>query len=316
MSFPRSRLAVLLGAFLSVASCVLPGVARAKGDANGSLGTGGVVRGDISREVGETDHITVDLAEGGVLVLRLGASFEPLVVVTGPDGTALDVGQPVRRRLRVGDRVVPASGRYEIAVSSRDGSQGTYALSVSERWARRVPVSGTGASVIDVGMPAGGKLGCVLRRAVGAAGAPEILQVEDPGGADLLAAAIEPRGAVAKLAPTPTASAGVYHVVVGVTGTGGPWNGQVLRVLPPAKRTHLTLTNGLDAISFADDGVRRIFQTRCASCHGWAASYAGVRGYVDQALGRMRSGSMPPSGPLASQDIALVAAWAKTGRKP
>jgi hypothetical protein len=307
---PNRWILVALLAF--AAPWLSPDAVHAKGDASGSLGSGGRVRGDISKNAGETDRVTVVLDEGAVLSLRFSANFEPRIVVTDPDGMPVEVGVPAHRRLRVHDRPLTASGTYEVSVSSVEGSQGTYLLAVSERWLRKVPVSGTGASVVDVAMPAGGTIGCMVR---GASGAPAILGLEDPSNANLLPATIEPNGAVTRLGATATPAAGVYHLLIGAAGDGA-WSGQVTRAVPRVRLGHLVLTNGLDAISFADDGVRSLFQNRCAPCHSWASSYAGVRSYVYSALGRMRSGSMPPTGRVGNADLALVQEWIKTGRQP
>lgn len=310
---PSSRLVPVACLVVALVTPYLsPQRSYAKGDASGSLGSGGRARGDISESAGETDHITVTLDEGGLLNLRFSSGFEPSVVVTGPDGTPVDVGAPAHRRLQVHDRPVTVAGTYEIAIASVDGSQGTYTLAVAERWPRKIPISGTGASVVDVAMPAGGRIGCVVR---GASAAPAILGLQDPSSANLLPAAVEPSGATTKLGPTATPAAGIYQLLIGGAGAG-PWSGQVTRLVPPTRPVRLALANGLDAVSFAGDGVRSLFQNRCAPCHGWATSYPGVRSYVYAALGKMKSGSMPPGGGIGSADLALVAQWIKTGRKP
>ena len=161
---------------------------------------------------------------------------------------------------------------------------------------------------VDFGMPAGGKVGATVASA-------EITQLADPNGLELLATPIVVRGRAAKLPPTSTAVAGTYHLTV--TGNaGGAWTGRITRRVPRLHGTSLRLANGLDAISYRGGGVNDVFQRNCASCHGWASSYSGVRQYAFDAIARMERHIMPPGGGLSAADIALVKAWISTGRQP
>ena len=284
-------------------------------DAAGSLGGGGTAHGDISKTAGETDRISLDLDEGATLQLTFHAAFVASLALTDPDGTPLDLAFPGGSRLRT-NLPVQKTGTYELAIASTDGSQGLYTVIAKQKWARALAIQGTGEQIVGVPMPANSRLGCVVGASQGASGLPQVAQLEDPDGASILAAAIEPRGRVARLAPTATAAAGVYHLTIAPTDGSSGWSGRVTRFVPRVAPTSLRITNGLDKISFRADGVGSFFAHRCASCHGWAASYGGVRRYARVALGRMAGGSMPPGGGLAPSDLGLVKGWISTGMKP
>jgi hypothetical protein len=301
---------------LGIAATLLSaGRARAKGDNAGSLGSGGRARGDISKDPGETDRITVDLAAGATLSVVFSASFHAEVSLAGQDGAPVDLGPRKGSAIRAKGIPVPTTGTYAFAVSSTDGSQGLYSLKVTQSWPRVIAVSGSGTSVVDVGMPAGGKIACVVRDTSGAAGEAQILSLRDPGGTNILPQAIGSRGAVARLAPTAAPGAGVYQLTLGTSGASA-WSARVTREAPPVPQARLVLTNGLNTISFAADGVGGVFLRHCSSCHSWASTYGGVRAYVFGALGRMQSGSMPPSGGVSANEVALVREWVHTGRQP
>ena len=284
---------------------------EAAGDASGSLGSGGRAKGDISRGANETDRTTVDLVEGARLTLRFSAGFQPTFVLTDPNDAPVDLGAQSGTRVQVTDLPVPATGTYTATISSADGSQGFYSLAVRQVWSRKLTVSGSGLQRLDVPMPPGGRLAAAVH---GAAGQPEISALEDPAGGALLTAPIVTSGHTAKLPATTTPVGGIYHLTVDTADHASPWTATLTRTTPASPATQLKLSNGLDVVSYSNDGVGALFARRCGRCHGWASSYAGVRSYVFRALGRIQSGSMPPDGPLARTDVALIRAWIATGR--
>jgi hypothetical protein len=292
---------------------VLAPVALAKGDNAGSLGAGGHARGDISHDTGETDRVTVSLDEGALLDVTFSASFAAAVAVTGPEGQPVELAGASGSKWRVVDRPVTASGAYVFAIASGDGSQGVYTLAVRQRWERAVAIAGTGAATVDVDMPAGGTLACVVRGAAGASGHPRIAGLEDPAGQEMLQAPVV-AGRVVKLPPQHATVAGVYHLKIDATDGTSAWTGRVLRVVPKPAPTALDLTNGLDVVSFSGDGVARVFSQRCGQCHGWALSYVGVREFIGRAMPRILGGSMPPGGRLPASEVALIRTWIKTGK--
>ena len=300
--------AVALG---TIAFCA--DVARAEGDATGSLAAGGTAHGDISSRAGEHDGITVDAGQGATLRVSLRASFAARLEVTDPDGAPAGVASGRRIDLAL---AVATAGTYTLAVQSADGSQGTYTLAAKPQWPRTIQIAGAGQHAIDVGLPAGAKLSCIVTGARGAAAPPRIVGLDGPDGAPLLAGVIEPRGSIARLGPTVAPTAGIYRLTIAPSDGASAWSGRVVRTLPRLRPVALRLTNGLTPISFRAGGVGAVFAQHCAGCHGWATSLDGVRAYASGALSRMASGSMPPSGGVSAREIALVRTWIATGMRP
>jgi mono/diheme cytochrome c family protein len=289
--------------------------ARASGDATGDLGHGGTVHGDISRTAGETDRITLDLQAGAALDLRLTATFQATLTLTDADAVPIDLGFTSGMRLHASIPITK-SGIHTLAIASADGSQGSYAIVAKTQWARTVPVSGSGEQVIDVPVPAGAKIGCTVGAARGAAGVPQIRSLADPNGTELLQGAITATGRIARLRPTTASTGGTYRLAVAPDDGTSAWTGHVTRIVPRIPPTRLKLANGLDDISFRDDGVQAIFSRHCAPCHGFATSYQSVRSEARVALGKMASGAMPPGGGISRAEVALVRAWISTGMNP
>jgi mono/diheme cytochrome c family protein len=289
------------------------GVALAAGDATGRVGPRGTVTGDISRTAGETDRITIDLASGATLLVSFRATFSATLALSDPDGVPVPIALTGGSRGRA-SVAIARGGTYEVAVASSDGTQGLYRLGLKQTWPRAVPVSGSGSATLDFGMPAGGKMSCVLSPAAGASGPPQITHLVDPGGLEMLPAPVV-GGRVIKLPPTTASVEGMYHLTIDADATGA-WTGRLLRRVPRVAPETLKLANGLDTVSFRSDGVGAVFSRRCASCHGWAASYGGVRQYARAAVGRMATGVMPPGGGVSSAEVALVKTWIATGMRP
>ena len=300
-------------AALAAASVLAPaGVARAVGSTGGSLGAGGVARGDVSMQSGETDVVTCDLAAGCVLDVTLRAGFTAAMTLTDPDGAPVDLGFDSGRSLKVRALPIGRAGTYEFAVSSADGSQGTYSLALKPKWVKKMPLAGAGQVTFDFAMPANGKVTALVKRVKGVPGQPQILGLVAPDGSNL-SGAIQPKRNSAKLPPTTTTSNGTYSLTVTATDGASAWTGYVARSVPRVPVTQLRLANGLDAVRFTD-GVDKIFAARCAGCHSWAASYQGVRSYATASYGRIASGNMPPDGRLANDQIRLIQSWIQTGR--
>ena len=64
--------------------------------------------------------------------------------------------------------------------------------------------------------------------------------------------------------------------------------------------------------------TNQVFEARCISCHGSAGgvnleSYESVKVHLPQILVELQEGSMPPSGALPADLVALVKAWSDHG---
>ena len=306
-AFPRLRVTAL------AATLLRGGIALAAGDATGRVGPRSTVTGDISRTAGETDRITVDLGIGAALVVNFHATFSATLTLSDPDGAPVPVVLSGGRRGRASVEIARA-GTYEIAIASADGTQGLSRLGLKQVWPRMVPISGSGSATIDFGMPAGGKMSCILSPGAGASGPPEITHLVDPGSLELLSSPVV-GGRVTKLLPTTASVEGMYHLTIDADGTGA-WTGRLMRRVPRVAPDTLKLANGLDTVSFRGDGVGAVFSRHCESCHGWASSYGGVRQYARAAVGRMATGVMPPGGGVLSAEVALVKTWIATGMRP
>ena len=298
-----------------VAATVLRGaIAFAGGDTSGHLGAGGTASGDISRTAGETDRVTIDVVEGATLSITFKPTFQAGVVLTDPDGTPVPLALAGTGRQR-GSIDVARGGTYTLAIASADGSQGLYKLVARQSLPPTIDIGGEGSATIAFGMPAGGRIGCVVAPAPGAAELPEIARLVDPNGRELVARPIVVRGRSAKLPPIAASAAGTYELTIADAETSA-WSGRITRRVRRARPVVLRLANGLDTVSFRGDGVGDVFRSHCASCHGWASSYAGVRRYAFDAISRMASGAMPPGGNVPGAGIGLVRAWISTGRQP
>ncbi len=73
--------------------------------------------------------------------------------------------------------------------------------------------------------------------------------------------------------------------------------------------TKLSLT---DRITYIQQ-VQPIMDQQCVSCHTEFSSFAGVRAQAKNIVASIEAGTMPPSGALADEKIALFLAWADAG---
>jgi hypothetical protein len=302
----RRTLPFLLATALSLAAPR----ALATGDRSGDLGAAGAATGDISREAGETDRVGITLVAGTPVNIAFKADFAPLLVLTDPEGAALDLGTEVAGgKLKLRGFRAAATGRFELAVSSADGTQGTWSLVVRPAWKRKEKVSGTGDGFAQVQMPAGGFLSAKFR----ARSTPSLVRMTDPDGREVLGP-IPGSGRVVRVPVFAAPLAGTYVLDIHVDDGVSRWSGKIVRRVPKTPAATLDLTNGLTPLRFEADGIELLFSSRCAGCHDFARSYGGVRTYAREAVARMRSGSMPKGGPrIPADQIRLVEMWIETG---
>jgi hypothetical protein len=235
------------------------------------------------------------------------------VSLLDPVGNPVDVGINGVRATRVPAWSVPATGHWQILVSAPAGSQGNYKLTVTSKWDRLVPLTGADTTTFDVAMPAGAYIRGVLRAAPDA-NFPEFLSFESPSGVEMLAAAVHgPRRAVAWRGVATTES-GIHKLTTTAGGDSRAYTGTLIRRVPRVRPTKIDVRNGIDPISYTDDGVGAYFRSRCAPCHSWAATYSGNAAYARKSLGMMSTGKMPRGGPRADlATLDLVAQWILTG---
>jgi hypothetical protein len=307
---------VVVGALL-VASLAAVSLRRADADPTpgmtGELGAGGNAVGDISKSGGETDVIGVDLVHGCKADVRWTAAFGAAVVVLDPDGTEVAIGLDDPRSSKVLGWVVPSTGHWQFLVHSSDGTQGRYHLTITPKWAASIRIAGVDATTIDVPMPTGGFLRGVLRAGRDAS-FPQILSFLSPGGVEQLTEAVQGTARTVKWKGVATTEAGLHHLTATAGGTSRAFTGTLTRRVPRTRPSRIDLSNFLDPISYANDGVADYFRHSCAPCHGWASSYSATRGYARSALSTMRAGLMPPGGPRAgAATLELVSQWIATG---
>jgi len=287
--------------------------ARAALGAAGELGEGGTAVGDISKSGAETDAIGVDLVQGSKIDVRWTAGFAAAVSLVDPDGQPAALGLAGLRSSRVLGWTVPATGRWQFLVNATENTQGNYKLTVARKWDRTVALSGVDATTFEVAMPADGFLRGVLRADRDAA-SPEFVSFLSPSGVELLPDAVQGPARTVKWKGVATTEPGVHKLTAAAGGTSRAFTGTLVRRVPKFRPTKTDLRNGIDPISYADDGVGDYFRHTCGPCHSWATSYSGARGYAGMALGKMRSGEMPKGGPRASlATIELVQQWILTG---
>jgi len=311
----RLRLTVLpVLAAASAAAVLAPGRrADAVTGTSGDLATGGIARADISRDAGDMDTITVTLETGETIGLSWNATFAANATFTDPTGAEVPFTLESQRMGKITDVVVAASGVYTFSIASADGSQGLYKLKVLPKWAKTLSFEGTAQTTFDVPMPAASMLRGVVIAAAGSS-EPAILSFTSPTGSELLVAPIVGEGATVKMPPISCPDAGVYHLTVRANGGTGAYSVALKRRSSPLPKTQIDLRNGIDPISFANDGVEDYFNARCVSCHDWARTYVGVRAYSRQSLEKMKTGSMPRGGPRAdAATLTLLSQWISSG---
>jgi hypothetical protein len=308
----RALVLITAVAAAAIASLALRPAQGATGT-TGDLGQGGTAKGDISKTAADADTIGVQLVAGSQLDVRWASGFAGDVHFFDPEGVEIALGLDAGKSSSVTAWPVPANGRYEFRIASADGSQGLYTLKVTPRWAKTVELTGSGDTTFDVLMPAASSLKGKVEPLPGASN-PSILSLRSPADEELLVNPVIGSSALAKMRTVACATAGVYRFAATAAGGTLQFAATLKRRTRPIPLTRINIRNGLDQISYANDGVESYFDARCANCHSWASSYAGVRAYATLALGRMKSGSMPKGGPRAdAATIDLVDQWIKTG---
>ena len=279
---------------------------------SGDLGTGGIVKGDISRDATDMDSITVSLQEGQTIGLKWKSMFSADVHFTDPNAQPVGFSTESQRMGLIDGYVVPLTGTYTFTIASLDGSQGTYSLKILPKWDKVVKFDGTGPMTFDVPMPLNGTLKGVVRAAKGSTD-PSITSLTSPEETELLAAPVTGK-TVAKLPAVTATEAGVYHLSATAAGGATQYSVALKRIAAPTIPAKVDLRNGIDVISFSGDGIDDYFQQRCVSCHDWARSYNGVRAFARDALGRMKTGNMPKDGPRTDAAfLSLFSQWISTG---
>ena len=280
----------------------------------GELGQGGTAKGDISKTAGDIDKIGVQLVAGTQIDVRWTGGFTGDVHFFDPDGLEVDLGFAAGKSDSVSAWPVPANGRYEFRIASADGTQGFYTLKVTQSWAKTVEFTGTGDSTFEVLMPVSSSLKGKVETLPGASN-PSLVSLRSPADEEmLLNPPLVGTPGVVKMKSIACPATGRYRLSVTASGGTQEFAVTLKRRTPPIPITRINIRNGLDQISYANDGVENYFDLRCASCHSWAGSYAGVRAYANLALSRMKSGNMPQGGPRADAGtISLVTEWIQTG---
>lgn len=293
------------------------------GSATGDLGAAGTARGDISLATGEHDDVGVDVQAGQKLKFSLVADFRAAVEILDPSGAPIAATfAPGYSRSGLTPRF-DVGGKYVVRISSSDGTQGGYTLTAAARWTAKFVATATSGDAVDFVAPAGATVVATIqakRVKPAPPWTPEIVSFDGPDGAALLAAPILGKKTVARLPRTLAAQTGVHALTVDGGPPGSTFRATIALKPPVVERTSIDLRNGLSPIppvSFAKDGVARIFMNNCAGCHGWAWSYEGVRSEANFAYSLIRSGTMPlgrPNLPRASMN--LIRDWIATGENP
>jgi hypothetical protein len=297
--------------------------AAAGGSTTGDLGAAGTAHGDISLTAGEHDDVGVDVQAGQKLKFSLVADFRAAVEILDPNGT------PIGATFAPGyarSGITPAldvGGKYVVRISSFDGTQGGYTLTAAARWTSKFVATATSGDAVQFLAPAGAAVVATIqskRVKPAPPWTPEIVSLDGPDGAPLLSAPIPGKKTTAHLPKTLATATGVQALIADGGPSGSTYRATISFTPPAVERTSIDLRNGLSpvaAVSFAKDGVARIFMNNCAGCHSWAWSYAGVRSQADFAYSLIRSGTMPLGGPsLPRASVNLVRDWIKTGENP
>jgi hypothetical protein len=305
--------AVLAGTL--AAAIVAAGFSPARGaaDATGNLADGGTAKGDISTTAGETDTVGVDLYRGERVNIRWSSEFPANVGLFGPDAAEIPVGLDATKSASVNGWTAPATGHYEFRIASADRTQGNYTLKVRPFWDKTVVVDGSGQEAVSFPMPAASRVKGRVQPRPGASN-PSILSLTSPAGSELLVGPVVGTPGLAKLKTINCDDAGIYSLTAQAAAGTGDFRVTLRRAVPRIPLTTTNISNGLTAVSYANDGVKAYFDHTCTGCHSWAGSYTGVRSMAKSALARLTIGNMPLGGPRASPaTLSLIKSWIATG---
>lgn len=290
------------------------GALAAQSGAAGSLGAGGTLTGDISKEAGDEDVVTMDLLAGCTLDAKFTSAFAADVTFTAPSGATADLGwgtAPTRTRKGF---PVTESGTWTFRIASADGSQGKYTLTTSTKWAKKVVLTGETGGSVSWNMPAGASVKGKVLASPAKSWTPVIDSVTAPNGSGALGAPVTGKNGVAVLKTIRATQGGEFTMDVSGGTEGGAFQAQLALVAPKLRPAKTDISNGITAVSFEKDGVADLLKQKCAVCHTWTGSAAAFRSHASQSAARMQSGNMPQGGPRApASDVALIKAWIATG---
>ncbi len=291
--------------------------ALAVGPETAELGPGGRVLGDISSTPGEEDRIGIDLLAGSSLSLKFVPKFASTFSLVDPEGDAVTLPASKKRKTTAKGLPIEKSGRYEFRIAATDGGQGSYSLSAKPEWNKSLKVEGTSGDTVEFIVPVGTQVKGTVKAVKSPGYVPRIDGLTGPTG-ELVPEPLDGRRSRVKL-PTVTATAyGRHSLTIGASAGAGSFRAAVKLKVPKTETRTLNIRNGINSVSFTDDGVAQVFKNRCASCHSHnhasLATYGGAKRQASDSLRRMRSGNMPRGSGMPASEIALVEQWIKTGR--
>ncbi len=312
----ESVLVVSLGLAV-VAGIAASGPALAEGPQTAELGNGGSVKGDISNTPGEQDRIGIDLLAGSDLSIKFVPKFGAVFELLDPDGQTVVLPASKGGKTIVKSFPIGTSGHYEFRVAAKPGAQGLYKLAANPIWSGKITLLGSSGDSFDFVVPAQTRMKGTIKAIRSPGFVPRIDTLYGPEG-ELLPGPVNGKGSKVSLPWVTATSFGKHTLTIGAASGSGNFKIVLKRKVPKNAATKFDIRNGINVISFANDGVAQIFKTRCASCHtrnhSWGNTYAGVKGRSAAALGRIRSGNMPTDGRLSGAEISLIEQWIKTGR--
>jgi hypothetical protein len=301
-------------AFESVSSTT---PALAEGPQTAELGDGGKVKGDISNTIGEEDRIGVDLVAGCELYIKFVPKFKPDFTFFDPRGGKITLAESKGGKTIAKGLLIEETGRYEFLIKALDGTQGLYVLTAKPVWPGKIKLEGNDGDSFEIVMPVGARIKGAVKAVKSPGFVPRIDFLSAPGGADLFGPQDGRRGK-ATMPWVDATEYGTYAFSVGATSGNGAFRAVLKRKVPKLVASSLDVRNGINTISFSNDGVGDVFKRRCASCHShnhaWAGKYAGAKARAIESFGRIRSGNMPPDGKIPASEISLIEQWIKTGR--
>lgn len=73
------------------------------------------------------------------------------------------------------------------------------------------------------------------------------------------------------------------------------------------------ISAGAAAAPTYTNDIKPILDSKCVSCHGEFADYAGASGSAAAIKERVTSGDMPQGGSLTAEEISLISQWVDAG---
>lgn len=212
------------------------------------LRSGNKVRGTFE-EGGEQSHFFLEVPEGAVLTVKVkslkrGPAPELLFANSEDLPIAHDQIVETKNSALLRKFVVPATDRYVVAVSARDGeSVGEYALVVKWKSPKTVPVSQQATSEgtsIAFAADGGARLNLAVKAGKGSPVVPRVDRIEGPGG--LVLTPGPGKAARATLRKFELPETGDYELfLANDADEGGEVRGK-LKIAPPKSRAKVDLT--------------------------------------------------------------------------